>query len=227
MNLIGLVGSAINDSHIKIIHASGLTLSTCASLTELNEIILESYQYDCILLNWDQLDGNLLEALSNFRALGIETPILVLTGSVDTNKTVQALDSGADDIAPVPIDTVELIARVKALHRRRTMTRNRNIKVGTIEYDSSSFSAFQNGKLLEFSAQESHVLGILVEHSCRPIAKLELQKIMNGYGYKVSFNALEVAIHRLRNKLKMLDLQIETIRGFGYRLDDTSRQAHF
>ena len=50
-----------------------------------------------------------------------------------------------------------------------------------------------------------------------------MQKIMSDYGYKVSFNALEVAIHRLRNKLRGVDLQIETIRGFGYRLENPSR----
>lgn len=227
MNLIGLVGNAINDSYIKIIHKAGITFSACSSLIGFNQALSESNRYSCILLGWDHLDGSTPQILSDLRKRGISTPILVLTASIDTDKTVQALDCGADDIALLSIDPIELIARIRALHRRHTMTRNRNIKIGPIEYDTDSFSAFQNGKLLYFSAQESHMLGILVERLCRPIAKVELQKIMIKYGYKVSFNALEIAIHRLRNKLKLVNLQIETIRGFGYRLDNPSPHAQW
>lgn len=223
MKLISLVGDAINESHINLIQESGFQLSACNSLNGLTHAISYGLGYDCILLSWDQLHEGLIDTLKNLRRLGIDTPVLVLTKSNDTNRTVQALDSGADDVAQLPIDAKELVARLKALNRRRTITRNRHIKVGRIEYDSDSFSAFQNGRLLDFSAQESHVLGILVKRSSRPVAKIEMQKIMSDYGYKVSFNALEVAIHRLRNKLRGVDLQIETIRGFGYRLENPSR----
>lgn len=224
LKLISLIGDAVNESHINLIHESGFQLCSCNSLNGLTQAISYGLGYDCILLSWNT---DLIDTLKNIRRLGIHTPVLVLTKSIDTNKTVQALDNGADDIVLLPIDSIELIARIKALHRRHTKTRYHNITIGSIEYDCESFSAFQNGKLLNFSAQESHVFGILVERSCRPVAKHELQKIMNGYGYKVSFNALEVAIHRLRNKLKLVDLQIETIRGFGYRLDNPSRKVHY
>lgn len=227
MKVLGLVGNGINDRHLETICEAGLQLNICDSLVELNQAISDINKYDCILLNWNQLDGRLIQTISSLRMQEIDTPILALTSTKNASHIVRVLDSGADDVAYLPIEPIELLARIKALHRRRCFYRNSNIKVGKIEYDNTNFCAFQNGKLLDFSAQESHMLGILVERSYRPIAKLELQKMMNGYGYKVSFNALEVAIHRLRNKLKLVDLEIETIRGFGYRLENPNRQAQY
>lgn len=227
MMILGLVGNGINDRHIETICEAGLQLNICDSLVGLNQAISDINKYDCILLSWDQLDGRLIQTISSLRMQEIDTPILVLTSTKNASHIVRVLDSGADDVAYLPMEPIELLARIKALHRRRYVYRNNNIKVGKIEYDNNNFCAFRNGKLLDFSAQESHMLGILVERSYRPIAKLELQKMMNDYGYKVSFNALEVAIHRLRNKLKLVDLEIETIRGFGYRLENPNRQAQY
>jgi DNA-binding response OmpR family regulator len=225
MKVLGLAGDGINDRHIETLCEAGFQLNICDSLFGLNQAITDITDYDCILLNFDRFDEGLMQTISSIRIKEIDTPILVLTNTSNTDNIVRTLDNGADDVTHLSVDPLELLARIKALHRRRKINRSCNIKVGAIDYDKKNYCAFQNGKLLNFSAQESHMLGLLVERSSRPIAKLELQKMMNGFGYKVSSNALEVAIHRLRNKLKLVDLKIETIRGFGYRLQNPNRQV--
>jgi DNA-binding response OmpR family regulator len=165
-------------------------------------------------LGLPRLDG--LRVLREARAGGVAVPVLVLTARDEVRDRVEALDAGADDFLGKPFDPAELLARLRALLRRREHSPRMQLGFAGIELDPVRFEAHLDGQLLELPRREFALLLSLVEAAGRVVSRDLLQQRLYGWDDDVSSNTLDVHIHHLRRKLGAE--RIGTVRGVGYRL---------
>lgn len=176
-------------------------------------------QFDLIILDLGlpKLDG--LSVLQRVRLKSKSVPILIVTARDGLNDRISGLDLGADDYITKPFDLPELEARVRALLRRSTKAKDDELVLGELRFDVSGRRAFIKGSPLELSARELAVLEFLMIRVGRVVNKEQLIEYMYGWDDDVTYNAIEVNVHRLRKKLEFADVNIRTIRGLGYLLD--------
>jgi two-component system OmpR family response regulator len=176
-------------------------------------------KFDLIILDLGlpKLDG--LSVLQRVRLQSKTVPILIVTARDGLHDRVSGLDLGADDYITKPFDLPELEARIRALLRRSTKTKDEELVLGELRFDVIGRRAFIKDAPLELSARELAVLEFLMQRSGRVVNKEQLIEYMYGWDDDVTYNAIEVNVHRLRKKIEAADVNIRTIRGLGYLLD--------
>ena len=176
-------------------------------------------KFDLIILDLGlpKLDG--LSVLQRVRLQSKTVPILIVTARDGLHDRVSGLDLGADDHITKPFDLPELEARIRALLRRSTKTKDEELVLGELRFDVIGRRAFIKDAPLELSARELAVLEFLMQRSGRVVNKEQLIEYMYGWDDDVTYNAIEVNVHRLRKKIEAADVNIRTIRGLGYLLD--------
>ncbi|HEX6017396.1 MAG TPA: response regulator transcription factor [Burkholderiaceae bacterium] len=179
--------------------------------------------FDAWLVDWQLPDGSGLEWLRARRARGDATPALMLTARDRLSDRVTSLDGGADDYLIKPFAPEELAARLRAVCRRSAGTADARVRVGDVLIDLRSRAALRGGRRVELTAREWALLEALALRSGRIVLKGELERLVHGFDAEISSNALEVHISSLRRKLGR-DV-IDTVRGLGYRLDDSEAAA--
>lgn len=181
-----------------------------------------SGRYDVILLDIMMPKMNGYEVLENLRKEGISTPVLILTARNLTSEKVKGLDMGADDYLAKPFSTNELLARIRALLRRKTDVINTNeLSFGDITLNLSNFVLSCNGKEVNVSLKESEILRYFLTRPNFVVTKDELIIKLWGYESDVEYNNIEVYISFLRKKLTHIGAKtgISTVRGVGYKLE--------
>ncbi|PWU00061.1 MAG: DNA-binding response regulator [Candidatus Melainabacteria bacterium] len=176
-------------------------------------------KFDLIILDLGlpKLDG--LSVLQRVRLQSKTVPILIVTARDGLHDRVSGLDLGADDYITKPFDLPELEARVRALLRRSTKSKDEELVLGELRFDVIGRRAFIKDVPLELSARELAVLEFLLQRAGRVVNKEQLIEYMYGWDEDVTYNAIEVNVHRLRKKIEAADVNIRTIRGLGYLLD--------
>ncbi len=175
---------------------------------------------DLVVLDWmlPGMDG--LEVCRRLRAGG-DIPILLLTAKTGVPDRVMGLDSGADDYLVKPFNFDELLARVRALLRRRQRTATPQVlRFGKLSLDASARQVAYDGQALELSTKEFDVLELLMRHPRQVVSRETFYDRIWGYDFGGESNILEVYIRYLRAKLEKADGQglIQTVRGIGYVL---------
>lgn len=178
-------------------------------------------EYDVIILDrmLPKIEGT--EIVRQLRKKEIHTPILLLTAKGETEDKIEGLDAGADDYLTKPFAFTELLARIRALSRRPKNSTGSILKTANIELDPSTFEVKRNQKLIQLSNKEFSLLEYLMRHKNQTIKKDQIISHVWNYDSDVLPNSVEVYIKHLRNKLGKPDL-IQTIRGFGYKLEAKS-----
>jgi len=166
-------------------------------------------------LGLPRLDG--LQLITAARSAGIGVPILVLTARDRLSDRVDALDAGADDFVGKPFQPEELLARLRALLRRRAGRCSNALTHGDIVLDPQRFEAAVGERRLDLPRREFLLLRALVEAAGRLVSRERLQQQLYGWDEDVGSNAIEVHVHHLRRKLGAE--RIRTVRGVGYVLD--------
>ena len=151
-------------------------------------------------------------------------PIIILTAKADEFDRINGFELGADDYVTKPFSPREVLLRTRAVMRRGQIAANDDvsIKVGPIVLDQSRRFASLNNKTLRLTTTEFKLLTALIERRGRVLSR---DRLLNEvWGYESSFNTRTVDTHmrRLREKLGAFSAQIETVRGFGYRMKDLS-----
>lgn len=194
--------------------SEGHRVDWCTTLAQARSLITEPH--DVWLLDWSLPDGSGVEWLRALRAKGLRTPALVLTARDSLPERVQGLDSGADDYLVKPFAPEELAARLRALARRLGGGAPRVALADAVEVDLAAKAVWAQGAPVELTAREWSILEALVLRAGRLVSRAELEAAVLGFDSELSSNAIEVHIHKLRQKLgKNL---IETVRGLGYRV---------
>jgi two-component system OmpR family response regulator len=150
------------------------------------------------------------------RQRGVATPVLMLTARDLLSDRIDGLDSGADDYLVKPFEPEELVARLRAVARRRAGASSSQLRLGPVELDLAAKSASVDGLRVELTAREWALLEALAQRAGRIVDKRELETLVLGNEAEVSSNALEVHVSSLRRKLGRS--LIETVRGLGYRV---------
>lgn len=181
-----------------------------------------SNRYDIILLDIMLPKMNGFDVLKKLREEKVATPILLLTARGQVSDKVRGLDLGADDYLAKPFSTAELLARIRALLRRKTELINENImSYGDLELNLSSYELVCNDKKIKVSLKESDILQYFLSRPNFVVSKDELIIKVWGYDSEAEYNNIEVYISFLRNKLRFLNSKviISTVRGAGYKLE--------
>lgn len=177
--------------------------------------------YDIIILDImiPKMDG--ISVLKNLRKNGIETPVILLTARSETEDKIRGLDSGADDYLAKPFHTDELLARLRALGRRKTKLISDGIlKYGDIELDTQMLVLRCKKAEVKLTLKEYQLLELLINRRSAISSKELIIEKLWGYDSDADDSHVEVQVSFLRRKLKQLvsDVSISTVRRAGYLL---------
>lgn len=164
------------------------------------------------------LDG--YEVLRRLRSADDVTPVLMLTARDDAATQVQSLDEGADDYIAKPFTFEVLVARVKALLRRRELEHPAVLRFDDLSLDTGTRRAHRGSRPVDLTSTEYEVLQQFLLHPRRVLAKHFLMERVWGYDVEGGSNVLEVYVKQLRQKLESHGEArlIHTFRGAGYVL---------
>ena len=181
---------------------------------------------DLVVLDWmlPGLDG--LEVCRRLRAGG-DVPILLLTARGGVPDKVTGLDSGADDYLVKPFSFDELLARVRALLRRRQAAGSPSaLRVGRLTIDPAAREVSYDAHTVEVTGKEFDVLELLMRHPRQVVSRGQFYDRIWGYDFGGESNILEVYIRYLRQKLEKAGAvgMIQTVRGVGYMLREPDEE---
>ena len=180
----------------------------------LNKALNQDYELILLDLMLPRING--IEVCRQLR-LKKQTPIIMLTARDEVMDKVNGLQVGADDYLAKPFSMEELLARINAL-LRRVSNQNKSLKYkyGEIEIDVINHHVKFKDETITLTTTEFDLLSLLVKNGGNIVTKNDILNKVWGYEKNVSTNVVEVYIRYLRNKL--VGINIETIRGIGYRL---------
>jgi DNA-binding response OmpR family regulator len=182
--------------------------------------------YACVLLDLGLPKRDGVEVLRQARQRGDATPVLVLTARDGLDDRVHGLDLGADDYLLKPYELRELVARMKAVIRRRDGSAHSVICSGAVQLDLNTREVLLAGERSQLSAREFSLLHALLERPGAILSREQLENRIYGWGEEVTSNAVDVLIHGMRRKLGAD--AIRNVRGLGWRVtaaDDAGRPA--
>ena len=172
--------------------------------------------YACVLLDLGLPKRDGVEVLRQARARGDATPVVVLTARDGVDDRVYGLDLGADDYLLKPCEVRELVARMRAVIRRRDGSAHSLIGSGTLQLDLTTREVLLAGERSQLSAREFALLHALLERPGAILSREQLENRIYGWGEEVTSNAVDVLIHGMRRKLGADT--IRNVRGLGWRV---------
>jgi len=167
------------------------------------------------------LDG--IQVCQSLRQNRVDTPILLLTALDQVHDRVRGLDAGADDYLPKPFAFQELLARLRALGRRRVQAREPiRLQVDDLVLDLARRRLERGGRIIELSPKEFALLEYLMRNQGRVLTRSQILDHLWGYDYTPDSNLVDVYISYLRAKIGESQgrHRIRTVRGVGYILGD-------
>ena len=146
-------------------------------------------------------------------------PILMLTARSDEPDKIQGLDAGADDYITKPFSTQELLARMRAVLRRRTPEQvKETLTVGALQLDGATYRVSHQGSELKLGPTEFKLLNFLMNYPERVHSRSQLLDKVWGDHVFIEERTVDVHVKRLREALGQAGSMVETVRGAGYRI---------
>ena len=179
--------------------------------------------YACVLLDLGLPKRDGIEVLRKARSSGDHTPVLVLTARDGIDERITGLDVGADDYLVKPYEFRELLARMRAVIRRRDGSAHSLIGSDSVQLDLTTREVLVLGERSQLSAREFALLHALLERPGAILSRDQLESRIYGWGEEVSSNAVDVLIHGMRRKLGAD--AIRNVRGLGWRIAAAGRAA--
>jgi two-component system copper resistance phosphate regulon response regulator CusR len=180
---------------------------------------LQSCGWDVVLLDWWLPGPDGLTLLRRYRQKGHTTPVLFLTARDAVADRVRGLDAGADDYLPKPFAFEELLARVRALARRKDRAAVPVLAYADVGVDLATHRAERAGRRLDLTAKEQALLVLFLRHPGEVLSRTRIYEQVWDERYDGLSNTLEVHVMELRRKLEAHGPRlIHTLRGRGYVL---------
>jgi len=182
---------------------------------------LDAVLPDVILLDWMLPGTGGLQLARRWRADGRTrgVPILMLTARGDEPDKVAGLDAGADDYVTKPFSTQELLARIRAVLRRRAPEQlSDSVAIGALVLDAATHRVHWRGEPVKLGPTEFRLLHYLMKHAERVHSRAQLLDKVLGDHVFIEERTVDVHIKRLREALGEAGRLVETVRGAGYRL---------
>jgi DNA-binding response OmpR family regulator len=175
---------------------------------------LATERFDAVLLDLGLPQRSGLDVLKALRARGDATPVIVVTARDALADKVAGLDGGADDYLVKPFELDELLARLRAVGRRRAGHASPVLEVADLRLDPATREVTRGGRAFVLSAREFALLHALMERPGAILSRAQLEDRLYGWGEELESNAISVYMHQLRKKLG--DDLLHTVRGVGY-----------
>ena len=172
--------------------------------------------YDLVVLDLGLPGMDGMALLRELRRRGDPVPVLVVTARDAVADRIAGLNEGADDYVLKPFDLDELVARVRAVLRRRAGNVSPVLECGSLVVDPVRREAELDGQPISLSAKEFALLELLMQRPGAVLSREQLEDAMYGWEREVGSNAVEVHLHNLRRKLGA-DI-IRNVRGVGYKV---------
>jgi DNA-binding response OmpR family regulator len=175
--------------------------------------------YEVIILDVLLPDGSGFGLCASLRGRAITTPILMLTARDAIDDRVRGLEAGADDYLTKPFAFRELLARVRALARRRPAIAPQRVELADLEVDLSTRHVVRSGRSITLTAREFALLEFFARHQGKVVDRAAIAAHVWDDNHDPFTNVLEVLVRRLRRKIddEFEPKLIHTIRGAGYR----------
>lgn len=196
----------------------GYEVISAASIAEASESVAK--QPDLIVLDLMLPDGSGIDLLRHFRGQGIWQPVLILTARDSVDDRVQGLDAGADDYLVKPFSFNELLARLRALLRRRSLEQQSVLYVEGLEIDLLRRVALRDGRPLELSNRQFELLTYLMQNAHAVVTREMIARDVWKEPTATWTNVIEVHVAQLRRKIERpgSPTLLHTVRGQGYQL---------
>lgn len=175
---------------------------------------LASQNYDVLLLDMGLPKKSGLDVLQSLRRKGNQVPVLITTARDGVDDRIEGLDNGADDYIVKPFEVNELLARIRAVLRRKGGSAAPVFSNGVLTLDPATREAKTQDKTVRLSAREFSLLHALLLRPGAILSRAELEDRLYGWGEEVESNAVEFLIHALRKKLG--NDAIKNVRGVGW-----------
>lgn len=178
---------------------------------------LDCQQYDLVLLDLGLPGKDGLDVLNSIRAKGNPVPLLIITARDGLDDRIHGLDGGADDYVLKPFEMAELLARMRAVLRRKGGMAAPVLTNGIVSLDPATREAcVHEGSAMQLSNREFALLQALMVRPGAILSRSELEERIYGWGEEVESNAVEFLIHALRKKLG--SEVIKNVRGVGWMI---------
>lgn len=183
-----------------------------------------SGDYDGIILDIMMPKRNGLEVLSELRRNGCRTPVLLLTAKTQVEDRIHGLDAGADDYLPKPFDMGELLARIRAMLRRREEYHPDLVRFGDLTLDMRSGEISVGEMSFQLPKQEYRLMEQLMLNHTMYLSTEDLLVKAWGYNTETDINSVWLYISYLRKRLSAMNSKVEIIskRNIGYKLESHS-----
>ncbi|MBO5418201.1 MAG: response regulator transcription factor [Clostridia bacterium] len=180
--------------------------------------------YDVILLDIMLPKMNGVEVLRELRREKIITPVIMLTAKSTIDDKLNSFETGADDYITKPFHTKELIARIRAVSRRKGEIEDAVIKFGDLALDTKlcEISCIETGQSMKLSAKEFQMLEYMLKNKRQVITKEQFIEKVWGFESDAEYNSVEVYISFIRKKMSFIGCttKIKAVRGIGYVLEE-------
>ena len=194
------------------------TVALASTCREANNAIVET-KYDAIVLDLSLPDGDGLDLIREWRASGLNEPVLILSARDTLEDRIKGLDVGSDDYLPKPFSLEELLARLRALLRRQSVSKQTVLERNGVRFDVISHTVHVDGAPVDLTNREYALLDVFMQNAGRVLTRTFISEKIWASHYDVDTNLLDVYMSRLRNKLESSGRQIfKTVRGIGYQL---------
>lgn len=181
----------------------------------------ETGEYDGLILDimMPGLDG--LEVLQRLRRKGIQTPALFLTARTEISQRVEGLDAGADDYLPKPFATAELLARIRAMLRRKDTYLSDLLSIGPVTLNRSTYQLSCQNKIQSLSGKEFQILEMMMQAPGTILPTDRFITHLWGWDTNVDTSVVWVHISNLRKKISAIGapMEIRFVRNAGYVLE--------
>lgn len=180
---------------------------------------LAGQEYDAVIVDAEPAEPADNCAVRAIRASMLEIPVIALTSSGDSKGRIRCLDRGADDCLARPFDMEELLARVRAITRRRFGHLSDMIEFGDLRFDRACKMAWIGDRVIRLTPKEISTLEALLDNVGKPVHKERIYQRLYGFDLSdVGISAVEVYVGRVRKKIRDSRTQIETIHNYGYQM---------
>jgi len=184
-------------------------------------ILSEKEIYDVIILDIMLPGVNGIEILKSIRKAGNKTPVIMLTAKDAVDDRVFGLEMGADDYLVKPFATKELIARVKALARRKnTEFIGETYEFENIKYDVKNYLLYIDDVEYKIPLKEAMLMEMFVKKPRQVFTREQIIDRIWGLEADILESNIEIYVHHLRKRLELTNAKIETVRGVGYMLKE-------
>jgi two-component system response regulator MprA len=210
---------AVSASLERALRLEGYEVETAADgTTALHALALASPDAVVLDLGLPDMDG--LEVCRRLRSAGDDSPVLMLTARDAVNDRVQGLDAGADDYLVKPFALAELLARLRALLRRRSEGEGETLRFGDLELDLGSREVRRGGRAFTLTRIEFDLLELFLRHPRQVLTREVILERVWGYDFDSGTNSLAVYVGYLRRKTEAEGepRYIHTVRAVGYVL---------